>query len=169
MKKAIFIGQAMPRFKADLHDWPTLNSWLYSIGITHNQIKENFFYSALVDYFPGAQNGSHRVPTPDEINKERHRLGQTLRKFNPNLVIPIGRLSIAYCLNKKVEPLEVNVGRTFMVNPYGLFREILIIPLPHPSGASTWHHKKENKKLLSVALENLKFSLLREERTAGSN
>jgi len=156
MKRAIFIGQAMPRFKADLHDWPTLNSWLYSIGITHNQIQENFFYSALVDYFPGAQNGSHRVPTPEEINKERKRLSQTLRKFNPDLVVPIGRLSIACCLNRKVEPLEVNVGKTFVENPYGLFREILIIPLPHPSGASTWHHKKENKKLLQVSLSLLK-------------
>lgn len=160
MKKAIFIGQAMPRFKKDLHDWPSLSSWLYSIGITHDQIQKHFFYSALVDYFPGAKNGSHRVPTLEEIKKERHRLGKTLKDFNPDLVVPIGRLSIAYCLNRKVEPLEINVGKTYVVNPYGLFREVTIIPLPHPSGASTWHHKKENQKLLSLALKNLKLSLL---------
>ena len=154
MKRAIFVGQAMPRFKKDVHDWSSLNSWLYSIGISYSQIKENFFYSALVNYFPGAQNGSHRVPTSEEIKKDRHRLKKTLNGFNPDLVIPIGRLSIAYCLNKKVEPLEVNVGKTFMANPYGLFREVLIIPLPHPSGASTWH--RTNKRLLQVSLSLLK-------------
>ncbi len=157
MKKAIFVGQAMPRFKKDMHDWPSLNSWLYSIGITLDQIRENFFYSALVDYFPGAQNGSHRVPTAEEIENERQRLGQTLHKFNPELVIPIGRLSIAYCLNKKIEPLEVNIGKTFMANPYGLFREVPIIPLPHPSGASIW--PKKNTKLLNKALTLLKTHL----------
>ena len=157
MKKVIFIGQAMPRFKKDLHDWPSLNSWLYSINITHDQIRENFFYSALVDYFPGAKNGSHRVPTPEEIKKERNHLSQTLHKFNPDLVVPIGRLSIAYCLNRKVEPLEINVGKFFVVNPYELLnKEIIVVPLPHPSGASTWHHKKENKKLLQVSLSLLK-------------
>lgn len=157
MKKVIFVGQAMPRFKKDLHDWPSLNSWLYSINITHDQIQKYFFYSALVDYFPGAKNASHRVPTPEEIRKERRRLGKTLKDFNPDLVIPIGRLSIASCLNKKVEPLEVNIGKTFVINPYGLLnREVTVIPLPHPSGASTWHHKKENKKLLQISLSLLK-------------
>ena len=158
MKKAIFIGQAMPRFKKDVHDWLSLNSWLYSIGITHDQIQKHFFYSALVDYFPGSQNGSHRVPSLEEIKKERHRLGKTLKDFNPGLVIPIGRLSIAYCLNKEIEPLEVNVGKVFVVNPYGLLnREAIVIPLPHPSGASTWH--RTNKKLLSAALRLLKTNL----------
>ena len=156
MKRVIFIGQAMPRLKKDLHDWPSLNSWLYSIGITHNEIQKYFFYSALVDYFPGAKNGSHRVPTPEEIKKERTRLAKTLKEFNPDIVIPIGRLSIAHCLNKKVEPLEVNIGKTLIVNPYGLFKKSLIIPLPHPSGASTWHYKKENQKLLQVSLSLLK-------------
>ena len=157
MKRAIFIGQAMPRFKKDLHDWPSLDSWLYSIGITQDQIRRHFFYSALVDYFPGIKNGSHRMPTPEEIKKERQRLSKTLKEFNPDLVVPIGRLSIAYCLSRKVEPLEINIGKTFVTDPYGLLnREIIVIPLPHPSGASTWHHKKENQKLLRLSLSLLK-------------
>lgn len=55
MKRIMFIGQAMPRLKRDLHDWPSLNIWLYSIGLTNDKIKKYFFYSALVDYFPGAK------------------------------------------------------------------------------------------------------------------
>lgn len=60
MRRVIFIGQAMPRVKRHPHDWPSLNKWLYSIGITDDQIKNNFCYSALVDYFPGSNGKSHK-------------------------------------------------------------------------------------------------------------
>lgn len=157
MKKVVFVGQAMPRVKKDPHDWPTLNSWIYSIGVTHVQIQKYFLYSALVDYFPGSNNGSHLIPTTHEIEKERPRLQKMLIRFRPHIVVPIGRLSIAYCLNKKVEPLEVNIGKTFLGDPYRLLgKKIAIIPFPHPSGASTWHHKKENQKLLKISLSLLK-------------
>lgn len=160
MKRAIFIGQAMPRFKKHLHDWPSLNSWLYSIGITDNQIRENFFYSALVDYFPGAKNSSHLVPTEKEITKERKRLKATINSFDPDIVVTIGKLSLTHCLKREIQLLKDYVGQVFKVDPYDLFdREILVIPLPHPSGASTWINKPENKKLLTKALELLKENL----------
>lgn len=160
MKRAIFIGQAMPRTKKDPHDWPSLNSWLYSINITDSQIKENFFYSALVDYFPGSKGGSHRVPSQKEVKRERRRLKNTINHFDPDIVVPIGRLSISYCLQTEKPSLNGCIGKTFVLNPYGLMvREILIIPLPHPSGASTWHKKPSNKKLVKKALKILKENL----------
>ncbi len=160
MKKVIFIGQAMPRAKRDLHDWPTLNAWLYSIGITQDQIKTNFHYSALVDYFPGSKGSSHLVPTPEEINKEHSRLVKTIRDFGPQLIVCIGKLSISHCLNKKDIDLSKMIGEIFNVDPYGaLGRKLLTIPLPHPSGASTWRYKPENKKLLNKALELLKNNI----------
>lgn len=160
MKRAIFIGQAMPRSKKDPHDWPSLNSWLYSINITENQIKENFFYSALVNYFPGTKNGSHRVPSVKEIIGERRRLKNTISDFNPDILVPIGRLSISYCLQTQNLALKDYIGRTFILNPYGLLeRELIIIPFPHPSGASTWHKKPENRKLVIKSLKMLKENL----------
>ena len=160
MKRVIFIGQAMPRTKKHPHDWPTLNSWLYSINITDSQIKENFIYSALVDYFPGEKNGSHRVPSQKEVKGERKRLKNTINNFGPDIVVPIGRLSISYCL--QIENLSLNdcISKTFVLNPYGLMNnEILIIPLPHPSGASTWYKKPSNKMLVKKALKTLKENL----------
>ena len=160
MKRAIFVGQAMPRLKKYPHDWPSLNSWLYSVRITDDQIKENFFYSALVDYFPGSKGGGHKVPSRGEIKKERKRLKDTINNFNPNIVIPIGKLSIAYCLETRKPFLKNYIGKSFVANPYGLMdREVLIIPFPHPSGASTWHKKTENRILLNKALNLLKFNL----------
>lgn len=160
MKRVIFIGQAMPRSKKDLHDWPSLNAWLYSIDITEGQIKENFFYSALVDYFPGSKGGSHRVPREKEIIREKRRLKNTIKNFGPDIVVPIGRLSISYCFQTERPSLKDYIGKSFVSNPYGLMdKEILIIPFPHPSGASTWYKKPENEKLVKKALKTLKENL----------
>ncbi len=160
MKRVIFIGQAMPRRKEYQHDWKSLNSWLYSIGLTDEHIRKYFFYSALVDYFPGAKNGSHLVPTEEQIEKERPRLQKTIRDFDPQVVVTVGKHSLEHCLGVKIDLLKNFIGKTFKVDPYELLgREILIIPLPHPSGASTWRHKPENKKLLVKALRLLMENL----------
>ena len=159
MKRIIFVGQAMPRVKKDPHDWPALNAWLYSIGITNNQITKFFFYSALVDYFPGSKNGSHMVPTVEEIEKERPRLIKTIINFSPDIVVPIGKLSISYCLNQEVTLVDV-VGKKFIADPYGAVGfDLEVIPLPHPSGASTWYKKRGNDKLLEQALKKLQIVL----------
>jgi uracil-DNA glycosylase len=160
MKKCIFIGQAMPRYKNNPHDWPSLNSWLYAIGITDEQIQEHFYYSALVNYFPGSHNGSHRVPTKLEIKKDHTRLINTIKSFNPDIIVPIGRLSISNCLGEKVKALKSYIGKTYKIDPYkALGNEWLVIPLPHPSGASTWRYKKGNKLLLNKALSLSKMYL----------
>ena len=160
MKRAIFIGQAMPREKSELHDWQSLNNWLYSIDITDEQIGKYFYYSALVDYYPGSKGGSHLIPTRKEIEVEHPRLKETLTTFKPEIIVPIGRLSIAYCLDRKIEPLRENIGKTFRVDPYKLLEvKLPIIPLPHPSGASTWKYEKNNRKLLDQALSNLRSIL----------
>lgn len=162
MKRVVFVGQAMPRVKETDHHWPGLNSWLYSIDIKENEIKSYFLYSALVDYFPGYhEKGGHKVPTKDEIEKEKERLKKTITDFNPEILVTIGKLSLNYCLNQKVVSLDKNyIGRSFRVNPYNLLdKELLVIPLPHPSGASTWRYKEGNQILLQKALTILKKEL----------
>lgn len=159
MKRVAFVGQAMPNFKADPHHWPSLNSWHYSIGITDDQIKNHFLYTALVDYFPGYQEkGGHKVPTKMEVAKERERLRRDVINFNPEILVTIGKLSLSYCLNQKIDKLDENfIGKCFKINPYGLLeKKILIIPYPHPSGASTWRYKEGNQILLQKALSILK-------------
>lgn len=117
MKRVIFIGQAMPRYKSHLHDWPSLNAWLYSIGIPDSQIRQNFFYSALVDYFPGAKKGSHLVPSEAEIKKERKRLAKTIKDFDPEIVVMIGKLSLSHCLQNEINLLNNYVGRLLELTP----------------------------------------------------
>lgn len=160
MKRVLFVGQAMPRVKWTPYDWPSLNTWLYSLDITKNQIEENFLYSALVDYFPGSKNGSHMVPTAAEIARERPRLIKTIKTFNPDIVVPIGKLSISQCLNLDFKLLTEILGKVYRVDPYfALGHDLDVIPLPHPSGASTWHHHPTHKKLLLQSLNLLKSHL----------
>ncbi len=152
----------MPRYKENLHDWHSLNSWLHSINISDTHIKKYFFYSALVDYFPGAKNGSHRVPTKEEIAKESPRLKQLLLDFNPEIVVPVGKLSISLCLRMTFKNLSDVLGKAYSVDPYQFLKtEKIVIPLPHPSGASTWRYKKGNKILLQNVLKLLKSELLK--------
>jgi len=160
MKKAVFVGQAMPRNKRHPHDWPSLNKWLYSVGFTKEEVEANFCYSALVDYFPGSKGGSHLVPREDEIEKERSRLKKVILSFNPECIVTVGKLSSAKCLNHKVSKLSDIIGREFSVDPYNMIgRRLQVIPLPHPSGASTWRHSPENQLLLTRALKLLRRSL----------
>jgi uracil-DNA glycosylase len=157
MKKVLFVGQAMPAVKRHPHHWPSLNLWLYSIGLTDTDIQENFLYTALVDYFPGYKNKSHRAPSKEEIKKERERLKKIINGFNPEIVVSIGKLSIANCLGVKEIVLSDHIGKSYKINPYNLYqKEVVIIPLPHPSGASTWVYKEGNRALLQKALLTLK-------------
>lgn len=159
MKKTIFIGQAMPRVKKDPWDWQSLNQWLYSIGIQSQDIQNKFLYTALVDYYPGSKNGSHLVPTKDQIAKEKDRLTKAINTFDPELVVPIGKLSIEYCINKKCLLTEC-IGKSYFIDPYSsLGKNVKVIPLPHPSGASTWKHNKTNMELLTKALDVLKSEI----------
>lgn len=162
MKRVLFVGQAMPAVKRHPHHWPSLNLWLYSIGLTDTDIQENFLYTALVNYFPGYQDkGGHKVPTKEETIKERERLKKAIVDFKPDILVTIGKLSLSYCLNQKIDKLDKNyIGKTFNINPYGMLeKNILVIPLPHPSGASTWIYQKNNKRLLRKALNILKLEL----------
>ncbi len=160
MKRVAFVGQAMPSHKEENNDWPSLNNWLFSIGLTIQEIRENFLYTALVNYFPGAKNGSHLAPTSKQIADDEDRLKKDLLKFKPEIIVTIGKLSLSYCLNQKVGLLKNYIGNIYKTNPYNFFKkEILVIPFPHPSGASLWYKETENKLLLIKALELLKMNI----------
>lgn len=70
-----------------------------------------------------------------------------LREFEllrPKLVVPVGGLAIRELLG--VKRLSEAVGLTFERDG------IVYVPLPHPSGASTWLNRPENRARLAAAL-----------------
>jgi uracil-DNA glycosylase len=75
-----------------------------------------------------------------------------VRILGPRLVVPVGRLAIGEVLGT-AEPLAGVVGRIFRARYHGV--EVDAIPLPHPSGASTWFKLEPGRTLLARALDLL--------------
>jgi uracil-DNA glycosylase len=68
--------------------------------------------------------------------------------IRPSLLIPVGRLAITRFLPNL--PLDRLIGRAHEVTLAG--GRALAIPLPHPSGASSWIHQGNHHRLLDRAL-----------------
>jgi uracil-DNA glycosylase len=71
-----------------------------------------------------------------------------LKLLQPELIIPVGKLAISQFI--ELTKLDQIIGREFRVTAHG--HEADVIPLPHPSGASTWHRTEPGKTLLVKAL-----------------
>jgi len=78
----------------------------------------------------------------------RSWLEDELRLIRPTLVIPVGKLAIGYFLGDR--PLSDTVGRSHQATHVG--GSSLVIPLPHPSGASSWIHMPGHADLVERAL-----------------
>jgi uracil-DNA glycosylase len=128
----------------------TLFRWLeQATGAAEAQARAAFYISAVARGFPGkARGGGDRVPTPAEILRWRPFIERELEILRPRLVVPIGRLAIGEVLGPA--PLVEVIGRSFTVTWHGHAVEVL--PLPHPSGASTWFKVEPGRSLLARAL-----------------
>jgi uracil-DNA glycosylase len=128
----------------------TLFRWLeQATGAGEARVRQAFYISAVARGFPGkASGGGDRVPTPAEILRWRPFIERELEILRPRLVIPIGRLAIGEVLGPA--PLAEVVGRAFEVEWNGL--PVEVVPLPHPSGASTWFKVEPGRSLLARAL-----------------
>lgn len=130
----------------------TLFRWFTTIGINEEQFRRLTFMAAVCRCFPGkATSGGDRVPTPAEITACSDWIEREFAILQPTLVIPVGRLAIERFIEPA--PLVEIVGKQFAINLYGRKRDV--IPLPHPSGASTWFKREPGKSLLTQALNVL--------------
>jgi uracil-DNA glycosylase len=130
----------------------TLFRWLATAGINEEQFRRLAYMAAVCRCFPGkTTGGSDRVPAPDEITACADWIEQEFKLLQPQLIIPVGRLAIEQVLDKS--PLVEIIGQKFEITLFGKKRDI--IPLPHPSGASTWFKKEPGKSLLVKALDLL--------------
>jgi uracil-DNA glycosylase len=129
-----------------------LFKWFASIGLDEAAFRERVYMAAVCRCFPGKNpKGGDRVPTDEEIEACGPWLERELEIARPELVIPVGKLAIGRFLSDV--PLGEAVGRTH-VWKHGR-RRLDVIPLPHPSGASTWYHKDPGKTLTRQALERI--------------
>lgn len=129
----------------------TLFRWLErATGADEATIRARVYISAVVRCFPGKlKGGGDRVPSADECALWRGFVEREVQILRPPLVLPVGRLAIQEVLGH-TEPIAAVVGRQLRTHFHGV--ETDVIPLPHPSGASTWFKMEPGKTLLEHAL-----------------
>lgn len=128
----------------------TLFKWFESIGLSEDAFRQQVYMAAVCRCFPGKNpKGGDRVPDATEIANCSHWLQAEIKLQQPGLVLLVGKLAISQYL--EVNRLTEVIGQRFSQQLYGVKTDL--IPLPHPSGASTWHRMSPGKELLQDALE----------------
>ncbi len=127
----------------------TLFKWFASIGVEEAEFRASVYMAAVCRCFPGKNpKGGDRVPNAGEIANCSHWLQQEIGLIQPRLLLPIGKLAIARVM--PVAKLTDVIGQQFERELWGV--STTVIPLPHPSGASTWHRSEPGRILLQQAL-----------------
>jgi len=128
----------------------TMFKWFGDIGLDEEGFRSRVYMAAVCRCFPGKEpKGGDRVPSPDEVARCGVHLAAEVKMLQPRLVLPVGKLAIAQVLPEFKQLTEV-VGRKHRVSFHGVATDV--VPLPHPSGASTWHRTEPGKSLLAAAL-----------------
>jgi uracil-DNA glycosylase len=129
----------------------TLFRWFEeAIGCTEDEFRERVYMAAVARCFPGkAPGGGDRKPDREEIARCRPFLEREVAILRPKLVLAVGTLAIAQVLGE-CPKLDTLIGATRRARYHG--REVDVIALPHPSGASPWHKIEPGKTLLAKAL-----------------
>jgi uracil-DNA glycosylase len=151
----VLVGQA-PGTKEPLAGKPfawtagkAMFKWFASIGIEEEPFRQRVYMAAVCRCFPGKNpRGGDRVPSPEEIENCAPWLAREIEILEPELIIPVGRLAIERFLPPA--PLVETIGQAHHWKRER--RTMDVIPLPHPSGASTWYKMAPGNRLTERAL-----------------
>lgn len=129
-----------------------LFKWFATLGVEEAEFRARVYMAATCRCFPGKNpRGGDRVPSEEEVEQCRPWLEREIELLRPKLIVPVGRLAIEQFLPAK--PLVEQIGKVASVARGR--RQIDVISLPHPSGASTWPRTQPGKALTARALRLL--------------
>jgi uracil-DNA glycosylase len=124
-----------------------------ALGVDESTFRSRVYMAAVARCFPGKANGGgDRKPDAQEVERCRTWLAREAAILEPELVVAVGTLAIEQILGAKT-PLADVVGTKRRVRWHG--RDVDVVALPHPSGASPWHKMEPGKTLLRKALRRL--------------
>ena len=164
VSRVLLIGQAPGPHEGKLgrpFAWTagkTLFRWFEeATGWDEAAVRERVYFAAVARCFPGkTKDGSDRRPDAHEIQRCQTYLAREVAILEPDVVLAVGTLAIEQVLGRKAKLDEV-VGKTLRASYHG--RDVLVIALPHPSGASSWHKTESGKARLRRALRHVRARL----------
>ena len=129
----------------------TLFRWFSSIGIDEQVARRRIYIAAITRCFPGSSPSGRgdRVPSPFQVANCSAWLDAEIEMIRPAVIIPVGRLAIERFLGGGL--LSDLIGRAHRLRD--LPGAPVAIPLPHPSGASSWIHTPGHLELVGRSLE----------------
>jgi len=156
---AIFmtVGQAPGRHEAEVTHQPfsgpagrRLFRWLAQAGFDEAEFRATQAMVAITRCYPGPHPAGRgdRVPTRAEQALCAPWLEQEIALIDPRVLILVGGLAIGKFLGNDTTMTEM-IGERFERDGR------ILVPLPHPSGASQWFNAAGNKVRLARALEIL--------------
>jgi uracil-DNA glycosylase len=122
----------------------TLRRWL---ELDEEAFYSTFFCASVTRCYPGrAPSGrGDRTPTPREQELCQFWRDWELALVRPRLIVTVGGLALRSLLGRS--NLTAAIGSRFE------YDGVPVVPLPHPSGASSWPNVPANKERLARALE----------------
>lgn len=126
-----------------------LFQWLAMAGIEESAFRQEVYMAAMTRCYPGPAASGHgdRRPSRQELALCRGYLDRAMWLVRPQVVVLVGGMAIDALLGKA--PLSQLVGTVHMRSG------VAYLPLPHPSGASTWFNQPAHRALLDQALRTL--------------
>jgi len=120
----------------------TLRRWL---ELDEDEFYATFYCASVTRCYPGRSPSGRgdRAPTPREQELCQFWRDWELRIMRPALIVPVGGLAIRRLL--QITGLAQCVGRRYELD------DAVVIPLPHPSGASGWLNSPTNRELTAQA------------------
>jgi len=129
----------------------TLRAWL---DLDERTFDATFYCASVTRCYPGRVSGrGDRTPS----RAERHLCApwrvEELRLLRPTLILTVGGLAAAAIVGART--LTECVGKSYLVD------NAIVIPLPHPSGASSWLNEPTNRRRLGKALTHARREIAR--------
>lgn len=128
-----------------------------------DDFRRQTYFAAVTRCFPGPNPRGHgdAKPSPTEVENCSPFLAQELAIVKPAVLLLVGGMAIERFMGKV--KLDEVIGRIFP-QQFPDF-ETVLVPLPHPSGASTWLNHPAHQALLKQGLQALR-SLIIEHQLA---
>ena len=155
--RVMIVGQAPGRVEAGDTLKPFSGSagarlfrWLQTAGWSEAQVRSQFYITSITKCFPGPNQSGRgdRAPSRAEQQLCASWLEAEVTLVDPAVLIPVGTLAAARFFGPDRKLVDL-VGQRFQIEVR------TVIPLPHPSGASSWTQAPANQALVRQALAQL--------------
>jgi uracil-DNA glycosylase len=130
----------------------TLRRWL---ELEEDEFYKTFYCASVTRCYPGraASGRGDRTPTPREQELCSFWKDWELELLRPRLIVPVGGLAIRRLLG--ISGLAECIGRRYELD------KAVVVPLPHPSGASSWLNSPANRELTTEGAALVRQELAR--------